>query len=63
MPRSDASDLGLHYLPMSILWDVRHKLVNLLDTKEYFIKPANLFTMESSLPKIIHLSKTSHFRY
>ena len=25
MPHSEASDLGLHYLPMSFLWDVRHK--------------------------------------
>ena len=27
-PRSVASDLGLHCLPMSLLWDARHKLVN-----------------------------------
>ena len=27
-PRSAASDLGLHCLPMSHLWDVRHKWVN-----------------------------------
>ena len=26
-PRSAASDLGLHCLPMSHLWDVRHKWV------------------------------------
>ena len=26
-PRSVASDLGLHYLPMSLLWDARHKWV------------------------------------
>ena len=26
-PRSVASDLGLHYLPMSHLWDARHKWV------------------------------------
>ena len=24
-PRSAASDLGLHCLPMSLLWDARHK--------------------------------------
>ena len=24
-PRSTASDLGLHCLPMSFLWDARHK--------------------------------------
>ena len=24
-PRSAASDLGLHYLPMSLLWDTKHK--------------------------------------
>ena len=27
-PRSAASNLDLHYLPMSLLWDVRHKWVN-----------------------------------
>ena len=27
-PRSAASDLGLHCLPMSLLWDTRHKWVN-----------------------------------
>ena len=27
-PRSAASDLGLHCLPMSLLWDGRHKRVN-----------------------------------
>ena len=27
-PRSAASDLGLHCLPMSNLWDARHKWVN-----------------------------------
>ena len=25
MPHSAASDLGLHCLPMSLLWDIRHK--------------------------------------
>ena len=29
-PRSAASDLGLHCLPMSLLWDARHKWVELL---------------------------------
>ena len=27
-PHSAASDLGLHCLPISLLWGVRHKLVN-----------------------------------
>ena len=27
-PHSAASELGLHCLPMSHLWDARHKLVN-----------------------------------
>ena len=27
-PQSAASDLGLHYLPVSLLWDARHKWVN-----------------------------------
>ena len=26
-PRNAASDLGLHCLPMSLLWDTRHKWV------------------------------------
>ena len=29
MPHSVASDLGLHCLPMSLLWDARLKWVNL----------------------------------
>ena len=29
MPRSTASDLGLHCLPMSLLGDTRHKWVNI----------------------------------
>ena len=28
-PRFVASDQGLHCLPMSLLWDVRHEWVNL----------------------------------
>ena len=28
-PHSAASDLGLHCLPMSLLWDARHKWVKL----------------------------------
>ena len=28
MPHSVASDLGLHSLPVSFLWDARHKWVN-----------------------------------
>ena len=27
MPDSAASDLGLHCLPMSLLWDARHKWI------------------------------------
>ena len=27
-PRSAASDLGLHCLQMSLMWDARHKYVN-----------------------------------
>ena len=30
MPCSAASDLGLHCLPMSLLWDTRHKWVNVV---------------------------------
>ena len=29
-PRSAASDLGLHYLPMSHLWDARHKCIKII---------------------------------
>ena len=28
-PRSAASDLGQHCLPMSVLWDTRHKLLKM----------------------------------
>ena len=31
MPHSAASDLGLHCLPMSLLWDARHKWVKSVD--------------------------------
>ena len=31
MPRSAASDLGLHCLLMSLLWDARHKWVEITD--------------------------------
>ena len=34
-PRSAAYDLGLHCLPMSHLWDARHKLVNTVICKFY----------------------------
>ena len=44
MPRSTASDLGLHCLPTSLLWDARHKWVN------YF------YSMENS-PLILCSSK------
>ena len=27
-PQNEASDLDLHCLPMSLLWDTRHKWVN-----------------------------------
>ena len=30
MPHSATSDLGLHYLPMSLLWGARHKWANCL---------------------------------
>ena len=29
-PQNAASDLVLHYLPMSFLWDARHKWVKIL---------------------------------
>ena len=32
-PRSVAPDLGLHYLPMSLVWDGRHKWVNTVDCR------------------------------
>ena len=31
MPRTVASDLSLHCLQMSLLWDPRHKWVNMLN--------------------------------
>ena len=33
-PRSVASNLGLHCLQMSLLWDARHKWVNIQITSE-----------------------------
>ena len=43
-PRSAASDLGLHCLPMSLLWDARHK--NVLSCKQNtgFLKKLTLST-------------------
>ena len=40
MTHSAVFDLDLHYLPMSLLWDARHKWVNLTYNKTYlyFIK-------------------------
>ena len=32
-PRYAASDLGLHCLPMLLLWDARHKFVNALNAR------------------------------
>ena len=32
-PRSAASDQGLHCLPMYLLWDARHKRVNMVIAK------------------------------
>ena len=32
-PRSAASDQGLHCLPMYLLWDTRHKWVNMVIAK------------------------------
>ena len=36
-PRSAASDLGLHCIPMSPLWDARHKWVNTNGLYDYEI--------------------------
>ena len=33
-PRSLASDLVLHYLQMPLLWDARHKWVNVIKKKQ-----------------------------
>ena len=33
-PRSAASDVGLHCLPMSFIWDASHKLVNIAISSE-----------------------------
>ena len=41
-PRSAASDLGLHCLPMSHLWDARHKWVIFLHAKSLLRKQYNL---------------------
>ena len=37
-PRSAASDLGLHYLLTSLLWDAKHKWIKyILQDLEYFV--------------------------
>ena len=35
-PHFAASDLGLHCLPMPLLWDAGHKWVNRVRKKKYF---------------------------
>ena len=37
-PRSAASDLGLHRLPMSLLWDARHKWFKIKHNMPYHEK-------------------------
>ena len=62
MPHSAASDLGLHCLPMSLLWDARLKWVNLFTfpqaikpqqtkNKDLFL-PSNLVTLQTSILSI-----------
>ena len=49
-PRSVESDLGLHCLPMSLIWDIWHKWVNSLSKiflKQRNIKEASVFKFTS----------------
>ena len=39
-PHSAASDRGLHGLPMSHLWDARHKLVKIILTLRNHCEPS-----------------------
>ena len=56
-PHSAASDLGVHCLPVSHLWDARHKWVKgraQFKTKPCFIAKSLL------LSPLCHLNKTPH---
>ena len=46
-PRSAASDLGLHCLPMSVLWDARHKWVKNMEELINRISRFSLYFMEN----------------
>ena len=50
---SGASDLGLHYLPMSLLWDVRHKWIKMLSkfAEEDILKLILLFFKDNKVFK------------
>ena len=45
MPHFAASDLGLHCLPRSQLWDARHKLVNMTHRKNPKISDTGKFAV------------------
>ena len=42
--RSVASDLGLHCMPVSVIWDARHKWGNIVITKTCLFKYTENFT-------------------
>ena len=62
---SAASVLGLHYLPMSLLWDARHKWVKSLDETRMRADGNHLGQRhwESKLNKITTVLSTSFRKY
>ena len=54
-PRSAASDLGLHCLPMSILWDTRYKWVKTTVNSSPFteIVGSVVFSPEYQIPSVV----------
>ena len=55
-PRFVASDLGLHCLPMSLLWDARLKLVNITDHSSVTVKHND----SSCMPNIAQSTMANH---
>ena len=47
-PRSAAYDLGLYYLPMSLLWDTRHKCVNYSNRHKQTVMTHLIFFIEDT---------------
>ena len=52
MPRSGASDLGLHCLPMSHLWDARHKWVKRIHSETKNTNESEEHTNEKKIAEL-----------